>query len=234
MQNSLAFNNWKMIVEDINDQTHFTDADFVFPGTFFGTWIPRMTNAHLVIHAAILASELKKEGAVAVCAVLKDEKDHRTDKYEQEWNGFWRFHNLMQFADTFIAVSSVGVSRMDYLALPALANETCDLAEPPTTSVNEWDAIKEILFDNEAKAFVDYAKGAGIPAPDEDNIGFEVEGNSGEVIATVEIAWPDKHVGFMTADQVEDKEKLQDMGWKILNILDVADIDIAGLFGGDD
>lgn len=234
MQNSLAFNNWKMIVEDINDQTHFTDADFVFPGTFFGTWIPRMTNAHLVIHAAILASELKKEGAVAVCAVLKDEKDHRTDKYEQEWNGFWRFHNLMQFADTFIAVSSVGVSRMDYLALPALANETCDLAEPPTTSVNEWDAIKEILFDNEAKAFVDYAKGAGIPAPDEDNIGFEVEGNSGEVIATVEIAWPDKHVGIMTADQVENKEKLQDMGWKILNILDVADIDIAGLFGGDD
>ena len=140
----------------------------------------------------------------------------------------------MQFADTFIAVSSVGVSRMDYLALPALANETCDLAEPPTTSVNEWDAIKEILFDNEAKAFVDYAKGAGIPAPDEDNIGFEVEGNSGEVIATVEIAWPDKHVGFMTADQMEDKEKLQDMGWKILNIFDAADIDIAGLFGGED
>lgn len=49
----------------------------------------------------------------------------------------------------------------------------------------------------------------------------------------MEIAWPDKHVGFMTADQVEDKEKLQDMGWKILNILDAADIDIAGLFGGD-
>lgn len=88
MQNSLAFNNWKMIVEDINDQTHFTDADFVFPGTFFGTWIPRTTNAHLGIHAAILASELKKEGAVAVCAVLRDGKDHRTDKYEQEWNGF--------------------------------------------------------------------------------------------------------------------------------------------------
>ena len=233
MQNSLAFNNWKMIVEDINDQTHFTDADFVFPGTFFGTWIPRTTNAHLVIHAAIPASELKKEGAVAVCTVLRDGKDHRTDKYEQEWNGFWRFHNLMQFADTFIAVSSVGMSRMDYQDLPALSNGAFDLTTPLTTSVNEWDAIKEILFDDEAKAFVDYAKGAGIPVPDEDNIGFEVEGNSGEVIATVEIAWPDKHVGFMTADQVEDKEKLQDMGWKILNILDAADIDIAGLFGGD-
>ena len=92
MKNSLAFNNWKMIVDAVNEQTHFTDADFVFPGTVFGSWIPRNSNAHLAIHSAILASELKAEGDVAVCAVLNDEKDHRADKYEQEWNGFWRFH----------------------------------------------------------------------------------------------------------------------------------------------
>lgn len=72
-----------------------------------------------------------------------------------------------------------------------------------------------------------------VPAPDEDNIGYEVEGDDGEVIATVEIAWPDKHVGFMTADQAEDKEKLENMGWKILNLLDAADMDTASLFGGD-
>ena len=47
------------------------------------------------------------------------------------------------------------------------------------------------------------------------------------------IAWPDKHVGFMTADQAEDKEKLENMGWKILNLLDAADMDTASLFGGD-
>lgn len=58
----------------------------------------------------------------------------------------------MQFADTFIAVSSVGMSRMDYLALPALSNGASDLATPLTTSVNEWDAIKGILFDDEAKS----------------------------------------------------------------------------------
>ena len=92
LKNSLAFNNWKIIVDAVNEQTHFTDADFVFPGTVFGSWIPRNSNAHLAIHSAILASELKAEGAVAVCAVLNDEKDLRTDKYEQEWNGFWRFH----------------------------------------------------------------------------------------------------------------------------------------------
>ncbi len=92
MKNNLAFNNWEMIVKAVNDQTHFTNANFVFLGTIFGSWIPRTSNAHLAIHSAILASELKAEGAVAVCAVLNDEKDRRTDKYEQEWNGLWRFY----------------------------------------------------------------------------------------------------------------------------------------------
>ena len=92
---------------------------------------------------------------------------------------------------------------------------------------------KQSRYDDDAKAFVELARDAGVPAPAEDNIGYEVEGDDGEVIATVEIAWPDKHVGFMTADQAEDKEKLENMGWKIINLLDAADMDTASLFGGD-
>ena len=139
----------------------------------------------------------------------------------------------MQFTDEFIAVSSTGMSRMDYLALPASLNAVSDLATPIAATDDAWDAIKKILFDDDAKAFADFAKEAGVPAPNEDHIGYEVEGDDGEVIATVEIAWPDKHVGFMTADQADDKEKLENMGWKILNLLDAADIDAASLFGGD-
>lgn len=56
--------------------------------------------------------------------------------------------------------------------------------------MNAWDAIKEILFDDDAKAFADFVKEAGVPAPNEDHIGYEVEGDDGEVIATVEIACP--------------------------------------------
>ena len=233
MKNSLAFNNWKLIVEAVNDQTHFTDTDFVFPGTVYGSWIPRSSNTHLAIHSGILASSLKTEHAVAVCAVLNDEKDHRTDKYEQEWNGLWRFHNLMQFSDEFIAVSSTGMRRMDYLALPVSVNAVSN----PVASVNgvdgAWDAIRKLLFDDDAKAFVELAKDAGVPAPAEDDIGYEVEGDDGEIVATVEIAWPDRRIGFMTVEQTEDKEKLEKLGWKILNLIDVADIDTANLFGGD-
>lgn len=233
MKNNLAFNNWEKIVKAVNDQTHFTNDDFMFPGTIFGSWIPRSSNAHLAIYSAVLASELKAEGAVAVCAVLNDEKDHRTDKYEQEWNGLWRFYNLMQFSDEFIAVSSVGMNHMDYLALPVVINADFDTGAPETVVDGAWNVIKDLLFDDDAKAFVELAKDAGVPAPDDDNIGYEVEGDDGEVVATVEIAWPDKRIGFMTAEQAEDRDKLIKLGWRILNLLDIADMDTANYFRGD-
>ncbi len=84
-------------------------------------------------------SELKAEGAVAVCAVLNDEKDRRTDKYEQEWNGLWRFYNVMQFSDEFIAVSSVGMSHMDYLALPVAINADSDIVAPVAAVDDAWN-----------------------------------------------------------------------------------------------
>lgn len=233
MKNNLAFNNWEKNVKAVNEQTHFTDVDFVYSGTIFGSWIPRSSNAHLAIYSAVLASKLKAEGAVAVCAVLNDEKDDRTDKYEQEWNGFWRFYNLLQFSEEFIAVSSVGISHMDYLALPVVGEAADDPIISMSAGDDTWNAIKELLFDNDAKAFVELAKDAGVPASNEDDVGYEVEGDDGEVVATVEIAWPDRRVGFMTAEQAEDKEKLEKLGWRILSLLDAADIDIASYFGGD-
>ena len=131
-----------------------------------------------------------------------------------------------------MAVSSTGVSRMDYLALPLV---TTDISGPTMLTVSDdaWDAIKEILFDSDAKAFADFMKDAGVPAPDSDNIGYEVEGDDGEVVATVEIAWPEKHIGFMTAEQAEDKGKLEGLGWKILSLIDATDANITNLFGGE-
>ena len=231
VKNSLAFNNWKIIIDAVNEQTHFTDADFVFPGTFYGSWIPRSNNAHLAIHAGIIATELKKDGAVAVCAVLNDDKDSRSDKYEQEWNGLWQFHNLMQFSDEFVAVASTGMSRMDYLALPIMRTTDADMTADTVMVDSAWEAILEILFDEDAKSFVDVVKDTGIPAPNEDHIGYEVEGEDGEVIATVEIAWPDRKIGFMTVEQADDRKVLEDMGWKIISLIDAADA--ATIFGGD-
>ena len=230
MNNNLAFSGWKTITDAIKNQTHYTNMDFAFPGTIYGSWVPRTNNAHLAIHAGILMSALKEKKPVAVCVVLKDEKDQRTDKYEQEWNGLWQFHNIMQFSEEFIAVSSVGMTQMDYLALPIESEEILTKgAEVPVDAA--WDGIQELLFDDDAKAFAESAKGAGLPAPNEDNIGYEVTGEDGEVVATIEIAWPEEKIGFMTAEQLEEKGKMESTGWRILNLTTVTDA--IQYFGGE-
>ena len=53
------------------------------------------------------------------------------------------------------------------------------------------------------------------------------------MVATVEIAWPDRRIGFMTAEQAEDKKKLEKLGWRILNLLDIANMDVASYFAAD-
>lgn len=227
MSNSLAYNSWDKLVSAVNDQTHFTDVEFAFPGTAFGSWVPRSQNAHLSIHAGIIATDLKSGKPVAVCAVLNDEKDARTDKYELEWNGFWQFFNVMQFSKAFIGVAHTGMERMDYLALPVVT-QTEDIQ---VVADDAWAEIIELLFDDEAKAFVEVVKSLGITAPTADDIGYELTGDDGEVVATIEIAWSEKKIGFMTTEQLEDKDTVEALGWKIVNAIDV--VDSTALFGGD-
>lgn len=125
---------------------------------------------------------------------------------------------------------------MDYLALPIPASDDSisDTVEEETT--DGWSELMKSemaqLFEEKTLAFIDMAKDAKIPAPTEEGIGYEVEGDDGEVIATVEIAWPDRKIGYLTTDQLEDKEKLEYLGWKILSITDLAD-EVDFFEGGD-
>ena len=237
MKNNLAFTSWSEVTEKAKDQTHYTGTDFAFPGTAFGTWIPRTNNAHFAVYAGILPEQLKTGGAVAVCAVLDDDKEHRSDRYENEWNGMLHFSNVMQFGKEFIAVSGTGLERQAYLSLPY---ETQDAELGADTQENvpgvdaAWKNIMELLFDDEAKSFAKAAAEAGIPAPSEEDIGYEVEGADGEVIATVEISWPDKKLGFLTVEQLEDKEQLEQAGWKIVDLISLSDAAAMFKVGGED
>lgn len=46
---------------------------------------------------------------------------------------------------------------------------------------------------------------------------------SNALIATIEIAWPDRKIGYMTVEQLIDKEKLEKDGWRIVDQLTVTE-----------
>ena len=118
----------------------------------------------------------------------------------------------MQFDPAFIGVSQNGLEQMTYLSLsvPSAPDPTPDLTESERDS---WAEAFDMLFDEDAKKFAEKLRAKGI-APGE--IGYEVVDEYDEVVATVELAWPEQKLGFLTECQLEDKGKLEKLGWRIL------------------
>ena len=219
--NSLAFVDWHSIIGKVNGQVHFTEDDFVQPGTFFGTWIPRSSDTHFYAYGGILAASMKsdKNAPVSVCAILDDRSDSRTDKYEEEWNGFWQFFNVMQFSQRFVAVCYTGLDNHTYVALPYGKTETVAEDIIPATVRNEgWAEIRGMLFDEITIQMADRLEEDGIGAPNE--AGYELANESGEVIAELELAWIEKKIGYMTPEQLSEREKAESEGWKIFTSAD--------------
>lgn len=219
--NSLAFVDWNDVIGKVNTQVHFTEDTYVQPGTFFGTWIPRYSDTHFYAYAGILAASMKadKNAPVAVLALLDDRADSRTDKYEQEWNGFWHFFNVMQFDKKFVAVCNTGLDAHTYVALPYGQNDTSAEDNSPAASTGEgWAEIREMLFDEETIKVADALEERSIVAPEE--AGYELANESGEVVAEIELAWISRKIGYMTEDQASDRGKAENAGWTIFTTVD--------------
>jgi len=222
-----AYKSWYTQFGDVNDATSFTSDSFEGGKCFFGIWQPRLQNQHITIYAGVPTDKMSvKNYPVSVCTILDDKKETRTDKYEEEWNGFLQYLNVMQFSPNYVAVSTTGLENNGYLSLPSKVQKQNDnTAVQPEN--DEWASIEELLF-GESKDFVKKLKAIGVPVPSEDNIGVDVTDNNGQVIGTIEIAWPDSKVGYLTEEQLTDKTKLEAEGWKIISATDELDVSIFG------
>ena len=230
LSNETAFNSWKCLIKNVNEQAHFTDLDCEFGKTAFGTWAPDDSDSYLTVYAGISLAGLNSNGPVSVCAVLNDSLDTQSAKYKEVWNGFWRFWNVMQFSENFMAVSTVGLDQFDY-SFPIMEENAAPVEALP---YSPWDKIMECLFDDGAKSFAKAARDSGIPAPEEEYVGYEVPGKNDETIATLEFAWPDRKIAFMTEEQLNDREVMEKLGWRILSQHDSVDASVLELFGGDE
>ncbi|MDO4556712.1 MAG: helicase, partial [Lachnospiraceae bacterium] len=229
MTNALAFVDWQVVMNLVIQQSHFTDESYEQNKTLFGKWSPRTENSHLCVYSGISTSTMKvdKNAPVAVVALLDDVQDHRSDKFENEWNGFWHFSNVMQFDPVYFGVSQTGLDTGVYLELP-IQNVT-DENETVIESEKQdlWTDIYELLFDDEVKQYAKQLSEAGIPIPDE--VGYEVTGEDGEVIAMAELAWTQDKIAFLTGEQEQDAGVFESLRWTVFNMVsDISKIDFGG------
>lgn len=214
VRNPQIYPIWSAQIEKVTEATWFTEDTFQEGDTIFGIWTPRSNSVHFRAFAGIPLSVMKRnsQAPASICAVLEDSEDHKTDAYQQEWNGFWHFFNVMQFAEHFVAVSETGLEQGVYAGLRIMTNSV--VPESVTADVSDgWEDIMGQLFEDEAIDIARCLRNQNIPAPDE--AGYELAKDTGEVVATLELAWIAQKVGFMTGEQTEDRNAAEAAGWKI-------------------
>lgn len=225
-----AFKRWHSSFKESLDAAQFIDYDFLFGKCFFGSWSPSEYENNIDVFSGIDFLEMKEKKGKAlptVIAVLMDKKNKRTDKYEEDWNGFWHFYNLMQFLDNFVGLSRKGVEEMTYNALPVLDFYRNDFDKKPIQR-DQWTEIKELLFDDEAVVLVNKLQKAKAKIPT--TVSYALVDDKGTVIAECELAWPYEKVAALLSYGIHNKEILEKEGWIVFTL----DDDIPPIIKGGD
>jgi len=167
------------------------------------------------MYTGVVAEDMqrnKTKSQLSVYAVLNDDEDERTDKYEAEWNGFWQFTNMMQFLGRFTFVSLTGMKLMVYGILPS--EDDTPPVQPLDPSSVAWQGTLEQIIDDATLYFANKCIELQIPAPTA--VGFELIGENDDVIAEAELAWESIKVAYLTPDQLGSKDAFISDGWKVV------------------
>ncbi|MDD2496868.1 MAG: helicase, partial [Desulfitobacteriaceae bacterium] len=221
VNNSVVFADWKYLIEPISEMLSMRDVNFELTDTLFGKWVPGSSNSHLTILAGVSSEDMKRNksrATVTVCALLNDEKEKRTDKYEAEWNGFWQFFNMMQFLQSFAAVSQNGLNQYIYYTLSTMAEKEAASAVQYNSSDEAWTEIMELVFDDEAKECIRKLMLLGVIAPSV--VGYELADSTGEIIAECELAWEKEKIALLLISQMDSKESFLENGWTVFTTED--------------
>ena len=218
-RNSASFADWNLGISRINEAFGVNDVSFEFDKTLFGLWKPRSSNSHLTIYTGVTADDMRKNKTradICVYALLNDDENERTDKYEAEWNGYWQFNNMMQFLNRFTAASSSGLKQMVYNALPAELDLFAARQSEQAPAV--WHDTLEQIIEDSILTFAKKCMDLNIPEPS--SVGFELVGDNEEIIGEAEFAWVSLKIVLLTPEQVEGEDAFINNGWKVIKVDD--------------
>ena len=135
---------------------------------------------------------------------LHDGKTHQ-EGYRATWNGVLRLYDLLQFLPNAWWTTSTAVSQGGYP----------EFARPQAPAEKFSDGWKQALeeVDEELRELLASLAGSDIPPPE---IGFELAGSSGKVVAEAEIGWPDHKVAVLIPHQSEHESAFVSGGWRLL------------------
>ncbi|NBG88128.1 DEAD/DEAH box helicase [Isachenkonia alkalipeptolytica] len=224
----LMFNEWRQKLSPLLEYTSDNIESFPFRKTIFSLWHPRGKSSHMLVVAGVNTEAItkNKRQEVTIYAILEDQKEFRSDRYEADWNGFWHFYNVMQFLDTFMAFTETGLQQDIYNEL-----EITDYAEIESAqfslsaNAEEWELVKEQILDEEIIIIlVDSLIKNNMEPPS--SVGFELENENSKIIAQAELAWEERKIAILLPEQNEYKPVFEKLGWKAFDIQNLKPSDL--------
>ena len=147
----------------------------------------------------------KWEGSNPIVAILVDTISKRTATYRKQWNGYLQFANVMQFADNFLMMSTMGIKQGLYSILEGVK---------PLTNVDsgKWNEWLPLLF-GDAKAFAEECISRNVePA---DTVGFELPDG-----AMADLIWESKKIVYLSSEGKAFKPNFEAAGYRVINSVD--------------
>ncbi len=168
-----------------------------------GGWrntLPPHTQVFMALPLA--AVEPPDPDRMMVALHLDDAAPAENRDYRREWNGVLQLHNLLQFLPNGWWTTASGVERDLYPELPIVE----PVAEAP--DLGAWaEAIS--LADPKVHPTMEELAAKGIPPPE---VGFELAGPEGEVVAEAELAWETERGAVLLAPEAQ--QPFAEAGWR--------------------
>jgi len=157
---------------------------------------------HLLVDVPVQAVQNKKSGEFVVTLRLEDQQTQLNQTtFRQDWHQFWFFTNLLQFLPGFSPVSA------EYIQLTASQPHAETISTVSVT--DEWNRVFKFAAPD-VQACLAACDAAHLPAPE---VGYELTGDSGKIIAIAELAWEDRKVAVFLPIKDSDRQFFIDTGW---------------------
>ena len=175
-----------------------------------GVWLDKAP-AFADLFVAVSAEAIRRrepDDMFAVVHLHDDETSRESPDYRPVWNGVLRLFNLLQFLPNAWWTTRLGVTRHVYPEYVRV-----DSAPPGDAPREEWKEALALVAP-ELRPAMEHWSGLDLPAPE---VGFELTGPEGRVIAEAELAWSDLKVAVLLAEQRVWAALFEEAGWTVFD-----------------
>ncbi len=150
------------------------------------------------------------DAAVVVVHLHDDQENRQRDGYRRIWNGVLRLFTLLQFLPGAWWTTRTGVERNVYPEFPPPAESPAAPQAASGLSDEDWDGATDLAAP-EVHDLLGELSGRGAPVPE---VGCELVGAGGAVLAEAELGWPAHRVAVLLSNRQADVAAFEAANWQ--------------------